>query len=289
MCDYYFEVQSHVSLARFRYVNFYGEPGPFLGSTDTQMERLSRTAVIVLLSPFLFFAPDIHYIAFYEIWCKHISQTDWSAFIRKLSTEWQDFVINVRTDMINSRANLTHLQATVLLNANIAFLAIQSIDDSSVDKGRSPAQVASYVSTIMSVGSIILGLLLLQKYRHKNRVYITSRVSCIVYHSVWHLICFLVGVPWHTRWRLRREARSRDFGYHVQLTLGFTHVGVSISKLPYLLSGVVTRTQHNLFPGSILPYVFHRLQLIGPNDRRQHIVDHRYPHLLVPHDIAGTV
>ncbi len=150
-------------------MNFYGEPGPFLGSTDDNIEQPSRTTVIVLLSPLLFFAPDIHHTALYEIWYKNISPTDWSAFIRKLSTEWQDFVINVRTDTINSRASLTHLQATVLLNVNIAFLAIQSIDDSSSDKERSPAQIASYVSTILSVGSISLGLLLLQKYRHKNR------------------------------------------------------------------------------------------------------------------------
>ncbi len=54
-------------------------------------------------------------------------------------------------------------------------------------------------------------------------------------------MCFLVGVPWHTARRLRKEARSRDFGYHVQLTLGVTHVGVSIFKLPYLLNGIVTR------------------------------------------------
>ncbi len=50
----------------------------------------------------------------------------------------------------------------------LAFLAIQSIDESSSDKGRSPAQIASHVSTILSVGSIILGLLLLQKYCHKQ-------------------------------------------------------------------------------------------------------------------------
>ncbi len=183
MCIY--ELQSHIPLARKRYLNFYGEPGPHLGSTaKDNIKQPLRTAVIVLLSPLLFFAPDIHHNTLYEIWYKIISKPDWNAFIRKLSTEWQDFVINVRTDMINSRANLTRLQATVLLNANIAFLAIQSIDDSSSDKGRSPAQIASYVSTILSVGSIILGLLLLQKYRHKNRPSHTSRVSYSFYHLV---------------------------------------------------------------------------------------------------------
>ncbi|SJK99625.1 uncharacterized protein ARMOST_02933 [Armillaria ostoyae] len=68
---------------------------------------------------------------------------EWGAFIQKLSTEWQEFVIN----------------ATILLNANIAFLAIQSIDDSSVDKGCSPTQIASYVSMV--------------KNRYKNCVYTT--------------------------------------------------------------------------------------------------------------------
>ncbi|SJK99661.1 uncharacterized protein ARMOST_02969 [Armillaria ostoyae] len=144
--------------SRKRYVKFYGEPGPYLGppgQLNREAYKQSRTPLILLLSPLLFFAPNTHYIALLELLVDSVTKADWSAFIRKLSAEWQDFVIN----------------ATVLLNANIAFLAIQSIDDSSVDKGRSPAQIASYVSTIMSVGSIILGLLLLQKYRHKSRTY----------------------------------------------------------------------------------------------------------------------
>ncbi len=132
----------------------------------------------------MFFARDIHCIALHKLFFNDVSKADWSPFIRKLGTEWQEFIINVRTDTVNTRANLTCLQATVLLNANIAFLAIQSIDDSSVDKGRSPAQVASYASTIMSVGSIILGLLLLQKYRHKNSVYSIISVSYVLYNFV---------------------------------------------------------------------------------------------------------
>ncbi|KAK0432245.1 hypothetical protein EV421DRAFT_1849758 [Armillaria borealis] len=148
--------------SRRRYTNFYGEPGPYLGPPgqfDREAYKRLRTPQILLLSPLLFFAPDTHFIALHELFFNGVAKADWSAFIRKLSTEWQDFVIN----------------ATVLLNANIAFLAIQSIDDSSVDKGRSPAQIASYVSTVVSVGSISLGLLLLQKNRYKNRVYTTSK------------------------------------------------------------------------------------------------------------------
>ncbi|PBL04175.1 hypothetical protein ARMGADRAFT_979630 [Armillaria gallica] len=148
--------------SRDRYGEFYGEPGAYLGppaQVHREIYKRLRTPLFSLLSPLLFFAPDIHCIALHGLLFDRVNKADWSPFIRKLGIEWQEFVIN----------------ATVLLNANIAFLAIQSIDDSSVDKGRSPAQIASYVSTIMSVGSIILGLLLLQKYRHKNRVYNTSR------------------------------------------------------------------------------------------------------------------
>jgi len=62
-------------------------------------------------------------------------------------------------------------QATVLLNANVAFLAIQSVDQISENNNpdRSPAQIASYLSIIASIGSIILGLLLIRQNRTKSR------------------------------------------------------------------------------------------------------------------------
>ncbi|KAK0470205.1 uncharacterized protein EV420DRAFT_1473286 [Desarmillaria tabescens] len=166
--------------SRDRYVNLYGEPQPFLctnnsGEQGHVIYKRSRTGLIAILSPLLFFAPDIHCAALHEVCHNGISKTDWSALIRKLSTEWQDFVINVGIRTIDSRDSLTHLQATVLLNANIAFLAIQSIDESSDDKGRSPTQIASYVSTIISIGSVTMGLLLLQKNRHKSRVYFLNK------------------------------------------------------------------------------------------------------------------
>jgi hypothetical protein len=46
-------------------------------------------------------------------------------------------------------------QATVLLNVNVGFLAIQSVDNGG---GHSLSQVASYVSVISSFGSMLLGV-----------------------------------------------------------------------------------------------------------------------------------
>ena len=58
----------------------------------------------------------------------------------------------------------------MLLNANVAFLAIQSVDQISENNNpdRSPAQIASYLSIIASIGSIILGLLLIRQNRTKS-------------------------------------------------------------------------------------------------------------------------
>ncbi len=56
-------------------------------------------------------------------------------------------------------------QATVLLNANVAFLAIPDVDPES-NHNRTAAQIVSYISIATSTGSIIIGPLL----GHQNRV-----------------------------------------------------------------------------------------------------------------------
>jgi len=55
-----------------------------------------------------------------------------------------------------------------MLNANVAFLAIQSVDVNA-NPYRSPAQISSYLSVVANIGSIILGLLLMRQNRTKSR------------------------------------------------------------------------------------------------------------------------
>ena len=55
----------------------------------------------------------------------------------------------------------------MLLNANVAFLAIQSVDEGG---GTAPDQISSYISAIMSVGSALLGLLLVRRRKHEKDV-----------------------------------------------------------------------------------------------------------------------
>ncbi|KAK0241113.1 hypothetical protein EDD85DRAFT_389731 [Armillaria nabsnona] len=130
---------------RNRFINFHGQPGARLARDQLIYETSSkRTLLVTLLSPLLFFTPDIHLATLKKIGGDghvHTHKASWTNFTQKLNTEWQEVT----------------LYATVLLNADVAFLAIQSVDDASADGGRSSAQIASYISMIASIGSIILG------------------------------------------------------------------------------------------------------------------------------------
>ena len=64
------------------------------------------------------------------------------------------------------------LQATVLLSANVGFLAIQSIDNTVGSSHRSFAQLASYASGLLSLANIAVVLILLR--RHRQHLYDTA-------------------------------------------------------------------------------------------------------------------
>jgi len=148
------------SFAHTRFLHYHGERGARL-SRDQCIHRLienPRSMLIKCLAPAFFNAPMVHLVALEKIWVDRIlCKLPWATFIEKLKNEWQEFV----------------LYSTVLLNANVAFLAIPSVDPNSnsssgtIAATRTPAQIASYASIISSIGSIILGLLLIRQYRVK--------------------------------------------------------------------------------------------------------------------------
>ncbi|KAF9501528.1 hypothetical protein BDN71DRAFT_1439137 [Pleurotus eryngii] len=141
---------------RQRFANFWGEYGARLHREQSvhHPDGRPRTWLITLLSPILFNAPDIHLRGLHLIFIDEVAAAQpWRAFIKKLGDEWQDFIIN----------------SAVLLAANVAFLAIQSVDNVKDDPRRSPSQIASYLSTLTSVSSMIVGLLLVRQTRTKGR------------------------------------------------------------------------------------------------------------------------
>jgi hypothetical protein len=63
------------------------------------------------------------------------------------------------------------------MNASIAFLAIPTVDNGQNTFTRSTGQIAGYISVISSLGSVIVGLILL----HRNRMRkddIDAMVAC---------------------------------------------------------------------------------------------------------------
>lgn len=144
--------------AHARFIHYHGEYGARLNRDQSVhgSKGHPRSWLIVCLAPVFFNAPMIHLQSLEKIWVDQtMSHLPWEQFIEKLKNDWQEFI----------------LYATVLLNANVAFLAIPSVDPENnaanppFHPARSPAQVASYISIVTSVGSIIVGLLLVRQYR----------------------------------------------------------------------------------------------------------------------------
>ncbi|KAJ6588820.1 hypothetical protein B0H19DRAFT_220413 [Mycena capillaripes] len=142
---------------RARVYNFHGEPSARLNVDQSVYTTVrKRTLLIKLLSPLLFYAPDFHLVGLQTIYTDGlIRHRGWSEFITRLNREWQEFT----------------LYATVVLNANVAFLAIQSVDNNGfTNPNRSPTQISSYLSMLTSIGAIIIGLLLVKQNRDRDRV-----------------------------------------------------------------------------------------------------------------------
>jgi uncharacterized membrane protein len=78
-----------------------------------------------------------------------------------------------------------HWQATVMLAANVGFLAIQSINVQ--------AEIASSISLMFSIGSIISGLLLVRR----NRTMATQDTGTVV-RLYFLILCprWLIGLKW---------------------------------------------------------------------------------------------
>lgn len=71
------------------------------------------------------------------------------------------------------------LQVTVLLSANVGFLAIQSVDTSAEGPHRSVAQIASYVSTLFSLGSYLIWWILSRQHPPGSQASAADAVSSI--------------------------------------------------------------------------------------------------------------
>ncbi|KAJ6621366.1 hypothetical protein B0H10DRAFT_2215293 [Mycena sp. CBHHK59/15] len=151
---------------RARVYNFHGEATARLNIDQSVYDTTPKqTLLMTMLSPLLFYAPDFHLVGLHTIYTDGLIRSrGWADFIQRLNSEWQEFT----------------LYATVVLNANVAFLAIQSVDQGGTSvTNRSPTQISSYLSILTSIGSIIIGLLLVKQNRNRDRETAQSAASFI--------------------------------------------------------------------------------------------------------------
>ncbi|KAF9262575.1 hypothetical protein L218DRAFT_903499 [Marasmius fiardii PR-910] len=175
--------------ARQRFLDFHGQPAVRLDRNKSIHRPADyvqpHSWLLGCLSPLMFSAPDTHCREINKIWVDRcIHKAAWNKFINNMNTEWQELI----------------LFGTVLLNANVAFLAIQSVDEATMVLGRSPAQILSFLSVVSSIGSVIVGLMLARKNKVKHKEAATEAAIFMNSFETGHLgletLAILYSVPY---------------------------------------------------------------------------------------------
>lgn len=148
------------SFAHWRFLYFHGQPSARLERHKTAYADpgRERTLLITLLTPALFSAPEAYLREISKKWVDEIiNERDWRNFISGLLKEWEQLIIS----------------STVVLSVNVGFLAIPGVVISNLSSNitgmdqvvifASPAQIASCMSMVASIGSIVIGLLLIRR------------------------------------------------------------------------------------------------------------------------------
>ncbi|KAI0716498.1 hypothetical protein C8Q76DRAFT_724486 [Earliella scabrosa] len=98
------------------------------------------------------YTPRIYFDRLHKIWVdQKVNNTAWRKFINELQDDWT--------------ASIT--PAAVILTANVGFLAIQSVDVAD----RTPGQIISYISIILSIGNIFACTILARQHRPSMHYY----------------------------------------------------------------------------------------------------------------------
>ncbi|KZP26957.1 hypothetical protein FIBSPDRAFT_948929 [Athelia psychrophila] len=145
------------NLKHMQFIQLYGQHGARLDRDQSVHGIIAHphSWYLKIVEPFLFWGTEVHLVSLEKIWVdRTINIVGFRHFIGKLNEEWHYFII----------------VAAVLLNANLAFLSIQSVDDGRIAvPDRSAAQIVSYISIVTGLGSALLSLLLTRENRSKGR------------------------------------------------------------------------------------------------------------------------
>ncbi|VDC00131.1 unnamed protein product [Peniophora sp. CBMAI 1063] len=166
-------------ICHWRYIYFHGQRFARLDRFESiHGPAIRPRSWLMSLSSIVFlFAPEAHLLDIEKFYVDNsVARHVWKRHITKLQDEWIEFV----------------LYATVMLTANVSMLSVPDVilfpdNDNAPGAGnnvqsylaplRSPAAIASYVSIVCSVGTIVVGLLLIRTHRTKNHDDVNEAVA----------------------------------------------------------------------------------------------------------------
>ncbi|KAK0207585.1 hypothetical protein IW262DRAFT_1530091, partial [Armillaria fumosa] len=126
-------------------------------------DHQNRTVPFRMMNLLLFYAPIKHYTSLHKVWVDRlISRGPWERFIEQITEKWQQHVG----------------MATILLAANMAFLAIPPVDDKGASQQyRSVTQVLCYLSVASNMATIIIGLLLISHHNALKHINLSDVIE----------------------------------------------------------------------------------------------------------------
>ena len=145
-----------------------------------------RSLLITLLSPLLFLAPEEHRRELEKLWVDEVILESlwkqvWKSFVTEMVEEWKDVILWVCIRHCNAYcSHMIAIQSTVMLSANVGFLAIpgvvlSNLSGTDITSAKevviftSASQIASSLSAEASIGSIVIGLLLVRYNRRRGK------------------------------------------------------------------------------------------------------------------------
>ncbi|KIJ56263.1 hypothetical protein M422DRAFT_63181 [Sphaerobolus stellatus SS14] len=150
------------AFALHKFENFYGQKN-VRWKRDQRLfedEVPRHSFLLSFVSPFLLYTPQRYTHSLESILTgRQVFSEAWRDFVKELHEEWQALTII----------------ATVILTTNVAFLAIQTVDNTQAQ--RSPAQILSYLSTVLSAGSILQSQLIAKYHRIKGWEFLDERIK----------------------------------------------------------------------------------------------------------------
>ncbi|EJF57939.1 hypothetical protein DICSQDRAFT_163164 [Dichomitus squalens LYAD-421 SS1] len=189
------------TLCRERFMRFHGERYAQLDSDRSvyEDEHRQRSVLFNVLTWLFFYTPPIYFERLSRVWVDNkVNYDNWRGFIGELQDDWM--------------ASIT--PSTVILSANVGFLAIQSVDHE--DDYRSVAQIVSYMSTLLALGNIVACTVLARQHRPNLHLHSDDAIKYLVPRAsnrwgmeklaiifsiptafiLWALLFFFIAIAW---------------------------------------------------------------------------------------------